>query len=383
MGLGYALTEDFPTDDDRLPHQHDAAAARHPAAQGRAADRGRSSSSRPSRTRPTASRASARSASCRRPARWPPRCTTSTASGAPTLPMRRAGAGRRAPTSDAPTHARAWSAATTTSTRRWPGACRRRPGSRRDFLEILEQVWWRLDVALDLEMIRWSAMLGAARGAASAAPRRSSTTTRAPTPSRAASTSSPTRAPRSACGSSCAYGVTDRHGRRRRPRAGLAENERFLRDGGRGMVGVHAAFTCTDETLDAAAGLAADLGVGVHIHVAEGPDRRGAGARLAAAGAPTTGCSSTACTSTATCPGTIAHNPRSQHEQRRRLRPPGRSAQPGRARHRRHRRRHARGVPPRLRRPPGRRRARPRPTRRGRWLDERLARSCPRPATTG
>ncbi|HTX62662.1 MAG TPA: amidohydrolase family protein, partial [Acidimicrobiales bacterium] len=29
------------------------------------------------------------------------------------------------------------------------------------FLEILEQIWWRLDVALDLEMLRWSAALGA------------------------------------------------------------------------------------------------------------------------------------------------------------------------------------------------------------------------------
>jgi hypothetical protein len=37
------------------------------------------------------------------------------------------------------------------------------------------------------------------------------------------------------------------------------------------MVGVHAAFTCTDGTLEAAAGLAAELGVGVHVHVAEGP----------------------------------------------------------------------------------------------------------------
>ena len=27
-----------------------------------------------------------------------------------------------------------------------------------DFQGILEQVWWRLDTALDLEMIRWSAM---------------------------------------------------------------------------------------------------------------------------------------------------------------------------------------------------------------------------------
>jgi len=37
------------------------------------------------------------------------------------------------------------------------------------------------------------------------------------------------------------------------------------------MVGVHAAFTCTDGTLEAAAGLAAEMGVGVHVHVAEGP----------------------------------------------------------------------------------------------------------------
>jgi hypothetical protein len=36
------------------------------------------------------------------------------------------------------------------------------------------------------------------------------------------------------------------------------------------MVGIHAAFTCTDESLEAAAGLADDLGVGVHIHVCEG-----------------------------------------------------------------------------------------------------------------
>ena len=40
--------------------------------------------------------------------------------------------------------------------------------------------------------------------------------------------------------------------------------------------------------------------------------RRAAGTRWP----PTTGCSSTASTSTATLPGTIAHNPRSQHEQR-------------------------------------------------------------------
>jgi hypothetical protein len=46
------------------------------------------------------------------------------------------------------------------------------------------------------------------------------------------------------------------------------------------MVGVHAAFTCTDHTLAAAAALADEWDVGVHIHVAEGPDDADAGQRL-------------------------------------------------------------------------------------------------------
>jgi hypothetical protein len=46
------------------------------------------------------------------------------------------------------------------------------------------------------------------------------------------------------------------------------------------MVGVHAAFTCSNETLEAAAGLAADLDVGVHVHVCEGPEDAEAPGRL-------------------------------------------------------------------------------------------------------
>ena len=107
----------------------------------------------------------------------------------------------------------------------------------------------------------------------------------------------------------CAYGVTDRHGADG-ARRGLAENERFLRAGGRGLVGVHAAFTCTDDTLEAAAGLAGDLGVGVHIHVAEGPPDADAGARLARLAADDwllVHCVGL----DRDLPGTIAHNPRS------------------------------------------------------------------------
>ncbi|MBP1705896.1 MAG: putative hydrolase, partial [Chloroflexi bacterium] len=51
--------------------------------------------------------------------------------------------------------------------------------------------------------------------------------------------------------------------------------------GGRGLVGIHAAFTCSDQSLRAAAGLARDLGVGVHVHVCEGPGDVDAQRRLA------------------------------------------------------------------------------------------------------
>ena len=41
------------------------------------------------------------------------------------------------------------------------------PSTPHNFQEILELVWWRLDSALDMEMIKWSAMLGALEALAS------------------------------------------------------------------------------------------------------------------------------------------------------------------------------------------------------------------------
>jgi cytosine/adenosine deaminase-related metal-dependent hydrolase len=137
-----------------------------------------------------------------------------------------------------------------------------------DFLSILEQIWWRLDAALDLEMIRWSAMLGAVEAL------ESGTTAIVDHHESPGAIEGSLEVIADACRevgvrTVLCYGVTDRHG----PdgaRRGLEENDRFLRGGGRGMVGVHAAFTCSDATLEAAAGLARDAGVGVHVHVAEG-----------------------------------------------------------------------------------------------------------------
>jgi cytosine/adenosine deaminase-related metal-dependent hydrolase len=152
------------------------------------------------------------------------------------------------------------------------------PRTPTNFLEILEQVWWRLDAALDLEMIRWSAMLGALEAL------EQGTTAIIDHHESPNAIEGSLDVIAEACAEVgvrvvAAYGVTDRHGHDGATR-GLEENRRFLAAGGRGLVGVHAAFTCEDETLDAAAGLAADLGVGVHIHVCEGEVDRVAPTRL-------------------------------------------------------------------------------------------------------
>ena len=178
----------------------------------------------------------------------------------------------------------------------------------------------------------------------------------------------------------CAYGVTDRHGARRRPARAWPRTSGSSAPAAGAWSACTPRSRCRDDTLEAAAGLAADLGVGVHIHVAEGPvdarRRRRASAdlrrrRLAARALR------------APRPRPARHDrpqPALEHEQRGRLRPPGPRPQPGRARHRRHRRRHARGVPPRLRAPARGRRRRPRPTTAWSWLETgyRLVPEAPR-----
>ncbi len=177
-----------------------------------------------------------------------------------------------------------------------------------NFLQILEQVWWRLDVALDLEMIGASARLGALEAL------ECGTTAIVDHHESPSAIEGSLDAIADACGEIgvrvvCAYGVTDRHG----PdgaRRGLEENERFIRAGGRGMVGVHAAFTCTDDTLAAAAGLAEDLHVGAHIHVAEDLVDAGAGTRLSGLARPDW-LLAHGVHLDRPLPGTLAHNPRS------------------------------------------------------------------------
>ena len=95
-----------------------------------------------------------------------------------------------------------------------------------------------------------------------------------------------------------------------RAKRGLQENERYLEAGGRGYVGVHAAFTCAQETLEEAADLAARLNVGIHMHVSEGPGDADAGRRLEQL-ARDNWLLVHCVFLDRDLPGTIAHNPRS------------------------------------------------------------------------
>ncbi len=179
-----------------------------------------------------------------------------------------------------------------------------------DFGEILDLIWWRLDQALDLEMIRWSAMLGALEALEHGT---TAIIDHHESPGAIEGSLDVIAAACSEVGVRvlCAYGVTDRHGSDGALR-GLEENRRFISAGGKGLVGVHAAFTCSDGTLEAAASLARDLGVGVHIHVCEGPQDTAAPTRLRPfADSSWLLAHCVQLPEDSGLPGTIAHNPRS------------------------------------------------------------------------
>ncbi len=140
----------------------------------------------------------------------------------------------------------------------------------RDFRGILNQVWWRLDRALDLDGVEASALAGALDAAACG-----TTTLVDHHASPSAIRGSLERVRRGVAGvglrAVLCYEVTDRGGAEQ-AHEGLAEHRRWTTDGRfRLAVGAHASFTLESATLAACATLARELGTGVHIHVAEDP----------------------------------------------------------------------------------------------------------------
>lgn len=150
------------------------------------------------------------------------------------------------------------------------------------FTRMLEQVWWRLDQAHDQDSVEVSALVGGL-----AALRAGVTTVIDHHASPRAITGSLERVDgalatlglrRVLC-----YEVSDRHGRAG-ALEGIRAHERLLGERGpsRGvLVGMHAAFTLSDESIRDCVSLARSAGVGVHIHLAESIDDLQAGPPLA------------------------------------------------------------------------------------------------------
>jgi cytosine/adenosine deaminase-related metal-dependent hydrolase len=168
----------------------------------------------------------------------------------------------------------------------YAGLARGMPGPvqpTRSFREILERVWWRLDAALDERSLKASAEVALLDAALSGA---TSVLDHHESPSFIGGSLDVLAGAARAVGvrTALCYGATDRHGPEG-AKAGLAECERAITAGLPAMAGLHAGFTASDETIEAAADLARRRGAWLHVHAAEDGCDAGSFERLERAGA--------------------------------------------------------------------------------------------------
>jgi putative selenium metabolism protein SsnA len=151
-----------------------------------------------------------------------------------------------------------------------------------NFPQILESLWWRLDRALTLEDVRYSALVCLVDAV------RHGTTTlidhhASPNAIEGSLDTIAGAVWEAGLRASLCYEVTDRDGPQR-ARAGIAENVRFARGFARSFAksqasnhksqiavsfGLHASLTLSDETLADCVAAASESGLGFHIHAAE------------------------------------------------------------------------------------------------------------------
>lgn len=141
-----------------------------------------------------------------------------------------------------------------------------------NFVQILERLWWRLDRALDRGTLRASARYYVAEALLSG------TTTLIDHHESPDFIDGSLDVLADACDelgmrAVLCYGATERNDGRDEARRGLDECRRFLaqnqRAAVRGLVALHASFTVSDETVREAGDLCRDLGVPMHVHLAE------------------------------------------------------------------------------------------------------------------
>ena len=140
-----------------------------------------------------------------------------------------------------------------------------------DFIGVLQNLWWRLDRALDRNSLLYSGLVGALEAI------RAGTTTvidHSASPSFIRDSLSVLREGFEMCGlrGILCYEVTDRNGDAGRDE-GVAENVSFIQNSEtdllRGAVGAHAPFTLSDETLVLLSEACRNTKRGLHIHVSE------------------------------------------------------------------------------------------------------------------
>lgn len=143
------------------------------------------------------------------------------------------------------------------------------------FLQILERIWWRLDRAIDRDILDASARLYVAEsllhGTTFLIDHHESPDFIDGSLDVIADACQDLGMPAVLC-----YGATERNRGLPEAEQGLEECRRFVRSNQRplvrGAVGLHASFTVSDETICQASDLARELGVVLHLHMAEGPE---------------------------------------------------------------------------------------------------------------
>ncbi|HOX23393.1 MAG TPA: amidohydrolase family protein, partial [Elusimicrobiales bacterium] len=144
----------------------------------------------------------------------------------------------------------------------------------KDFREVLENLWWRLDKKLSLDDCYYSALLplldAIKRGTTTIIDHHAS-----PFAVRGSLDRIATAVKKSGLRASLCYELSDRDGQKISDE-GMAENADFIKRCAkekdpqlRAMFGLHASFTLTDKTLEKAAKTGRELKAGFHVHTAE------------------------------------------------------------------------------------------------------------------
>ena len=136
-----------------------------------------------------------------------------------------------------------------------------------NFYEILKYIWWTLDKNLDKDMIEASALVtaiyAAKAGSTFVIDHHASPFAVLGSLETLAQAFDKVGVSHLLC-----YEISDRDGETSRSQ-GLQETENYLSSGRQGLVGLHASFTVSNQTLKEAVELAKKYDSGIHVHVAE------------------------------------------------------------------------------------------------------------------